>query len=202
MRPITDRQKITRAKLAYIIDATAAPVCIIAPISSWAAAVSSSLPEDAHINGFSLFLQTIPFNLYALLTLAFLIWVSASDIDFFAMSKYNQEVKKSGKVDSTGEEATVIVGSGQVKDLIVPIVFLIATCILAMYYPSLAFLASTVSFLHSIMILIFSWVCAVSLDSKITISALGFLEPNCSVYSTRICSGKYLCSFTNRFSTV
>ena len=134
MRPITDRQKITRAKLAYIIDATAAPVCIIAPISSWAAAVSSSLPEDAHINGFSLFLQTIPFNLYALLTLAFLIWVSAADIDFFAMGKYNREVYKKGKIDSTGEEATVIVGSGQVKDLVVPILFLIFTCVLAMYY--------------------------------------------------------------------
>mgnify|MGYP005905659089 FL=1 len=144
MRPITDRQKITRAKLAYIIDATAAPVCIIAPISSWAAAVSSSLPEDAHINGFSLFLQTIPFNLYALLTLAFLIWVSAANIDFFAMSKYNQEVKKSGKIDSTGEEATVIVGAGQVKDLIVPILFLIATCILAMYYNGGGFAGASV----------------------------------------------------------
>ena len=94
MRPITDRQKITRAKLAYIIDATAAPVCIIAPISSWAAAVSSSLPEDAHVNGFSLFLQTIPFNFYALLTLAFLIWVSATNIDFFAMGKYNDTIQK------------------------------------------------------------------------------------------------------------
>ncbi len=134
MRPITDRQKITRAKLAYIIDATAAPVCIIAPISSWAAAVSSSLPEDTHVNGFSLFLQTIPFNFYALLTLAFLIWVSATNIDFFAMGKYNDTIQKNGKVDSTGEESTVIVGSGQVKDLLIPILFLIATCILAMYY--------------------------------------------------------------------
>lgn len=134
MRPITDRQKITRAKLAYIIDATAAPVCIIAPISSWAAAVSTSLPEDAGINGFSLFLQTIPFNLYALLTLAFLVWISAADIDFFAMDKYNQQVRKSGKIDSNGEEATVIVGRGQVKDLLIPILFLIVVCVLAMFY--------------------------------------------------------------------
>lgn len=135
MRPITDRQKLTRAKLAYIIDATAAPVCIIAPISSWAAAVSSSLPEDAGINGFSLFIQTIPFNLYALLTLAFLIWINATDIDFFAMGRYNEQVKQRGKIDSSEDaDATVIVGRGQVKDLLIPILFLIATCVLAMYY--------------------------------------------------------------------
>lgn len=134
MRPITDRQQITRAKLAYIIDATAAPVCIIAPISSWAAAVSSSLPEDAHINGFSLFLQTIPFNLYALLTLAFLVWVSAIDKDFFSMGRYNEQILSSGKIDSTDEESILIVGSGKVKDLVIPIVVLIGTCILAMYY--------------------------------------------------------------------
>ena len=69
MRPVTDRHKVSRAKLSYIIDATAAPVCIIAPISSWAAAVTSSVPEDSGINGFAVFLQTIPYNLYAILTL-------------------------------------------------------------------------------------------------------------------------------------
>ena len=72
MRPVTDKFKVARTKLAYIIDATAAPICIIAPVSSWAAAVGSSLPEGSEIDGFSLFLQTIPFNLYALLTLAFM----------------------------------------------------------------------------------------------------------------------------------
>ncbi|MBP3311070.1 MAG: Na+/H+ antiporter NhaC family protein [Butyricicoccus sp.] len=134
MRPVTDRYKMNRAKLAYIIDATAAPVCIIAPISSWAAAVGTSLPEDATIDGFSLFLQTIPFNLYALLTLAFLIWIMAADIDFFAMGKYAREVEKSGKLDSTGEEATVICGAGKVIDLILPIAVLIGSCVLAMIY--------------------------------------------------------------------
>lgn len=134
MRPITDRQKITRAKLAYIIDATAAPVCIIAPISSWAAAVTSSLPADANVNGFSLFLQTIPFNFYAIFTLIFLVWICAADIDFFTMAKYNKHVEKSGHIDSSGEEATVIVGSGSVKDLLIPILFLIASCIVAMFY--------------------------------------------------------------------
>ncbi len=75
MRPVTDKFKIARTKLAYIIDATAAPVCIIAPVSSWAAAVGSSLPEDSTIDGFSLFLQTIPFNLYAWLTLLFMLFL-------------------------------------------------------------------------------------------------------------------------------
>lgn len=134
MRPVTDKYRVTRAKLAYIIDATAAPVCIIAPISSWAAAVTSSLPEDAGINGFTLFLGTIPFNLYALMTLAFIIWLMISDIDFMAMGKYNQKVLASGKIDSTGEESTVICGSGSVKDLIIPILFLIIACISAMIY--------------------------------------------------------------------
>ena len=73
MRPVTDRHKVSRAKLSYIIDATAAPVCIIAPISSWAAAVTSSVPADSGINGFAVFIQTIPYNLYALLTLVMLI---------------------------------------------------------------------------------------------------------------------------------
>ena len=134
MRPVTDKYKITRAKLAYIIDATAAPVCIIAPISSWAAAVSDSLPADATINGFTLFLQTIPFNLYALLTLAFIFWLMAIDRDFWAMEKYNKKVEASGKIDSNNEEVGVITGSGTVMDLIVPIVFLIASCILFMIY--------------------------------------------------------------------
>ena len=134
MRPVTDKYKVTRAKLAYIIDSTAAPVCIIAPVSSWAAAVSSSLPEDAGINGFTLFLQTIPFNLYALLTLAFVVWIMIADKDFFAMGKYNEKVLASGKIDTNNEESTVICGSGTVIDLILPIVVLIASCILAMIY--------------------------------------------------------------------
>ena len=134
MRPVTDKYKVTRAKLAYIIDSTAAPVCIIAPVSSWAAAVSSSLPEDAGINGFTLFLQTIPFNLYALLTLAFIVWIMILDKDFFAMGKYNEKVLASGKIDTNNEESTVICGSGTVIDLILPIVVLIVSCILAMIY--------------------------------------------------------------------
>lgn len=132
MRPVTDKYKVSRAKLAYIIDATAAPVCIIAPISSWAAAVGSSMPEGASIDGFSLFLRTIPYNLYALLTLAFIIWIMVWDKDIFAMKAYQD--KLGGKSDSLNTETHVVGGSGQVKDLIVPILFLIVSCIAAMLY--------------------------------------------------------------------
>ena len=82
MRPVTDTHKVSRAKLSYIIDATAAPVCIIAPISSWAAAVTSSVPEDSGINGFAVFLQTIPYNLYAILTLVMIVGMVVFRVDF------------------------------------------------------------------------------------------------------------------------
>ena len=85
MRPITDRFKVSRAKLAYIIDATAAPVCILAPVSSWAAAVGSSLPEGTSIDGFALFLRTIPVNLYAILTMLFMLFIAWTGRDFAAM---------------------------------------------------------------------------------------------------------------------
>ncbi|NCB28563.1 MAG: Na+/H+ antiporter NhaC family protein [Clostridia bacterium] len=135
MRPVTDKHGITRAKLAYVIDATAAPVCIIAPISSWAAAVGSSLPKGSHVDGFSLFLQTIPFNLYALLTLAFLAYLIISDFDFGAMKRYEERVKASGKIDAAeGAEEIPIYGNGRVFDLVLPIFVLIGTCIAAMLY--------------------------------------------------------------------
>lgn len=85
MRPVTDQQKVSRAKLAYIIDATAAPVCIIAPISSWAAAVNSYVPADAGISGFQLFLRTIPYNLYAILTLVMVFFICFTGFDFGLM---------------------------------------------------------------------------------------------------------------------
>ncbi|MBF1692725.1 MAG: Na+/H+ antiporter NhaC family protein, partial [Selenomonas sp.] len=87
MRPVTDKFQIARTKLAYIIDATAAPICIIAPVSSWAAAVGSSLPEDSPIDGFMLFLQTIPFNLYAWLTILFMFYIIWTGRDFGAMRR-------------------------------------------------------------------------------------------------------------------
>ena len=85
MRPISDHYKVSRAKLAYIIDATAAPICIIAPISSWAAAVSYAVPESYNINGFSMFINTIPYNMYALVTLAMLIGLTLLKADYGPM---------------------------------------------------------------------------------------------------------------------
>ena len=94
MRPVTDRHKVSRAKLSYIIDATAAPVCIIAPISSWAAAVTSSVPSDSGINGFAVFLQTIPYNLYAILTLVMLLGVTLLRVDFGPMAMHERECNR------------------------------------------------------------------------------------------------------------
>lgn len=132
MRPVTDKYGITRAKLAYIIDATAAPICIIAPISSWAAAVGSSLPESSSMDGFSLFLQTIPMNLYALLTILFLIWLMAVDFDFGPMAKYERAHKDEDL--SHKEENYVVGGAGKVYDLILPICVLIVLCVAGMLY--------------------------------------------------------------------
>lgn len=134
MRPVTDKYKVTRAKLAYVIDATAAPICIIAPISSWAAAVGSSLPENSGVDGFNLFLRTIPYNLYAILTIIFLLYITTRQIDFGAMKKYELAVAKAGKEETTSDEDIEISGNGKVIDLILPIVVLIVLCIAAMLY--------------------------------------------------------------------
>ncbi|MBR3537735.1 MAG: Na+/H+ antiporter NhaC family protein, partial [Eubacterium sp.] len=102
MRPVTDNNKISRAKLAYLIDATAAPVCIIAPISSWAAAVTSSVPEEAGINGFQTFLKTIPCNFYALLTIIMMFYITIRKVDFGPMRKHELNAIK-GDLFTTGE---------------------------------------------------------------------------------------------------
>lgn len=133
MSPITDKHKITRAKLAYIIDATAAPVCIIAPVSSWAAAVSSSLPEDAGIDGFMMFIRAIPYNYYALFTLMMVAFLILFNFDFSKMKKY--EKLYGSKITAEKEnEIYSTQGNGKVRDLIIPIVILIVFCILAMLY--------------------------------------------------------------------
>ena len=136
MRPVTDKFKVTRAKLAYIIDATAAPICIIAPVSSWAAAVSSSLPEDSKIDGFQLFLQTIPYNYYAWFTLIFLMFLIWSGKDFATMAafekKYGTEVLVPAEYQD--KEAERIAGKGKIIDLVLPLFVLIAGCIFGMLY--------------------------------------------------------------------
>ena len=134
MRPVTDKQKISRAKLAYIIDATAAPICIIAPISSWAAAVTGYTNGD----GFSLFLQTIPFNLYAWLTILMVIFMGVTGLDYGPMKKFEENAAKgdlfSGKNDYENVKENIISAKGKVIDLVLPVIFLIASCIICMIY--------------------------------------------------------------------
>lgn len=134
MRPVTDRQKISRAKLAYIIDATAAPICIIAPISSWAAAVTGYTEGD----GFSLFLQTIPFNMYAWLTIIMVIYMGITGFDYGPMKKFEENAAKgdlfSGKNEYENVREDAISPKGKVLDLILPVIFLIASCITCMVY--------------------------------------------------------------------
>ena len=139
LRPVTDRHKVSRAKLSYIIDATAAPVCIIAPISSWAAAVTSSVPEDAGINGFAVFIQTIPYNLYALLTLVMVLGVTILRVDFGPMKRHEMNAIAGDLFTTPGRpyednEEEILKENAHVLDLILPVVVLIISCIIAMVY--------------------------------------------------------------------
>lgn len=139
MRPVTDRYKVSRAKLAYIIDATAAPVCIIAPISSWAAAVNSYVPEDAGITGFQMFLRTIPYNLYALLTLFMVFYIIVRGFDFGLMKKHEINAEN-GDLFTTGKEEFDTIKqedgnkNGKVMDLVLPVAMLIVSAVGAMIY--------------------------------------------------------------------
>lgn len=135
MRPVTDKFNISRSKLAYLIDSTAAPVCIIAPISSWAAAVSGTVDG---VNGIQLFINTIPYNLYALLTLIMVIFISCSGNDFGLMKRHEDNAKN-GDLFTT--RSTVYEKDhapehtrGKVLDLILPVVILIILCIIGMIY--------------------------------------------------------------------
>ena len=139
MRPVTDKFKIARAKLAYVIDSTAAPVCIIAPVSSWAAAVGSSLPEGSLVDGFVLFLQTIPFNLYAILTMIFMVFIVVSGRDYGPMRKSVEESLEELKVpaeyqDAVENENKTAGGNGKMIDLILPLAVLVCVCIYGMLY--------------------------------------------------------------------
>lgn len=139
MRPVTDRHKVSRVKLAYIIDATAAPICIIAPISSWAAAVTSSVPADAEINGFAVFLQTIPYNLYAFLTIAMVFALSVMKMDFGPMSVYEKNAQNGDlftvhDAGSERQEENVYKQGVKVIDLLLPVGVLILSCIIGMVY--------------------------------------------------------------------
>ena len=136
MRPVTDKFSISRAKLAYIIDATAAPVCIIAPISSWAAAVAGELEGD----GLMVFISTIPFNVYALLTLVMVFTLCFFSFDFGKMKKNEMITDATGDVHSgvshngDTEEEFVANVRGKVRHLLIPVIILIACCVGGMIY--------------------------------------------------------------------
>ena len=131
MRPVTDKFKVSREKLAYVIDATAAPVCIIAPISSWAAAVSSVAPEG---EGLSLFISSIPYNLYALLTLFTVLFMAKIGLDYGKMKICEQNASQGIGYPENENSAAAANSKGTVMDLILPIVSLIISCVLTMIY--------------------------------------------------------------------
>lgn len=135
MRPVTDKAKISRSKLAYIIDATAAPICMIAPISSWAAAVASYAPDG---QGIALFCKAIPYNFYSLLTFVFIIGIAVMNFDYGSM-KLHELNAENGDLFTTGEEKIEseelpATEKGKVIDLVLPIVFLIAVCVFSLFY--------------------------------------------------------------------
>ena len=138
MRPVTDKHNVSRAKLSYLIDATAAPVCIIAPISSWAAAVAGFANGAGAESGMALFVRAIPYNFYALLTIVMMIFISVSNFDYGPMKKFELNAKN-GDVFTTGDEFADKVeeetnSKGKVFDLIIPVVVLIIACVIGMIY--------------------------------------------------------------------
>ncbi len=138
MRPVTDKQKISRAKLSYLIDATAAPVCIIAPISSWAAAVAGFAKGAGADSGMSLFIQAIPYNFYALLTIAMMIFIAVRKMDYGPMKLHEMNAQLNGDIYTSGERIDnadeEINPKGKVIDLVLPVVVLIICCVFGMIY--------------------------------------------------------------------
>ena len=133
MRPVTDTHKVSRAKLAYVIDATAAPVCMIAPISSWAAAVSSYAADG---EGIKLFIQAIPYNLYSLLSFVFIIAITLMKFDYGPMKSYEDAAAGGnlGALENVSDDEAEVNPRGRVIDLILPVIVLIVTCVWALIY--------------------------------------------------------------------
>lgn len=135
MRPVTDKHNVSRLKLAYLIDATAAPICIIAPVSSWAAAVSGTVEG---VNGIQLFINTIPYNLYALLTIIMVIFISLTGVNYGPMKLHEDNAAKGDLFttrntvyDATEDNTS---SNGKVIDLIIPVIILIICCVTGMIY--------------------------------------------------------------------
>ena len=151
MRPITDKHRVSRVKLAYIIDATAAPVCIIAPISSWAAAVSSYVPDG---QGLSVFIQAIPFNFYALFTIAMMVLMVVMKVEFGPMLKFERNALHTGDLFSGSNPYAGLMEDdpddtkGKVIDLVLPIVVLVAACVIGMIYSGSFFDSSSENYLN------------------------------------------------------
>ncbi len=137
MRPVTDGHKISRAKLAYLIDATAAPVCIIAPVSSWAAAVAGFAKGAGAESGLSLFISAIPYNYYALLTIVMMFFLAISGLDYGPMKKHETNAAK-GDIFTSGvkqaAEEMKVNPKGKVIDLVLPVAVLIVCCVFGMIY--------------------------------------------------------------------
>lgn len=137
MRPVTDKHKISRAKLSYLIDATAAPVCIIAPISSWAAAVTGFVEGE---DGLALFIRAIPYNFYALLTILMMIILAVTGIDYGPMAVHEKNARDKGDLFTTpgrpyaNAAGVDNIGRGTVIDLVLPIICLIFCCVIGMIY--------------------------------------------------------------------
>lgn len=136
MRPVTDKHRISRAKLSYLIDATAAPICIIAPVSSWAAAVASYVDEG---NGLLLFIKAIPFNFYAILTIVMMLVLAIAKFDYGPMARHEKNAKETGDVFSGLKNAASAAEEtanpkGRVMDLVFPIIVLIISCVTGMIY--------------------------------------------------------------------
>jgi tetracycline resistance efflux pump len=135
MKPVTDGHKISRAKLAYLIDSTAAPVCIIAPISSWAAAVSGFVEGE---DGFSIFIKAIPFNFYAIFTIIMMIALVLLHVDFGPMKAFEEKAKREELPSEDGKEEEGALDNktakGRVLDLLIPIISLILCCVIGMIY--------------------------------------------------------------------
>ncbi len=136
MRPVTDGHKISRPKLAYLIDATAAPVCMIAPVSSWAAAVSGVAADlDTGISGIELFIKAIPYNFYSLLTFVFIIALSVMKFDYGPMQLHERNAQQKGDLGALeGSNTEAENTKGRVVDLIIPVIILFVLCTVGMIY--------------------------------------------------------------------
>lgn len=134
MRPLTDTHRISRAKLAFIIDATAAPICMIAPVSSWAAAVSATAQDlGSGISGIELFIRAIPYNFYSLLTIVFVIALSLMGVEYGPMAKAEMAALQ-GDTGSLGNEESSEVPGASIWDMLIPVIMLVICCVLGMMY--------------------------------------------------------------------